>query len=219
MNRDTAGRASLIAAIMVGAGALFSGLINFLMMLSNVPSIPRTFFLQDPIGWALTPHMRPMAVISMLIALLLLVGLSWLFVRAVLRTALPGRAAAVFFGTWGAIIIAGWISGIVRAPLMIGVLQLPTDRLDSFAPQLYQFSTIGATWALGWGWVTALVVSLIHRASRGGAAQHGTYPSAGYPATAYSPVGDTSPQQPAATFIPPLDHSDARSPGYPPSQA
>ncbi|WP_309102068.1 hypothetical protein [Microbacterium sp.] len=218
MNRDTAGRASLIAAIMVGAGALLSGLINFLMMLSSVPTMPRTFFLQDPVGWALTPQIRPLAVISMVVALLLLVGLTWLFVRLVLRSALPGRAAAVFFGTWGAIIIAGWVSGIVRVPLMIGVLQLPTDRLDSFAPQLYQFATIGATWALGWGWATALVVSLIHRTSRGGTAEHGFSPSVGDHATAYSPVGDSSPQQPPVAPIPPLEHPQERWTGYPPAQ-
>jgi len=181
MNRDPAGRAAIIAAIMVGAGALLSGLLNFFMLISNVPAIPRSYFLQDPIGWALTPRFRPMAVVAMFVALLLLVGLTWLFVRMVVRTALPGRAAAVFFGAWGAIIVAGWISGLVRMPLMMAVLRIPTDRIESFGPQLLQFSTVGATWALGWGWVTALVIAMVHRSSGARIVRPVAHPSAGYP--------------------------------------
>ncbi|WP_350352449.1 hypothetical protein ABS642_04820 [Microbacterium sp. A8/3-1] len=191
MNRNAAGRASVVAAIMVGVGALASGLINFLFVLANVASLPRLLILQDPIGFALRPRVQPMAVVAMLVAMVVLVGLTWLFVRMIVRSALPGRAAAVFFGTWGAVIVAAWIAGVVRAPLMLMVLQIPAEQSEILMTQFSQISTAGATWGLMWGWLTALVVALVHRSTNAGPAP---YPTTTSPPATYPPA----PQPPAA---------------------
>lgn len=151
---------------MVGAGALLSGFVGFLFLLWGVPNVPRVFFLQDPIGFALRPNVQPMALVAMLIAVLVLTGLTWLFVRMVARGALPGRGAAVFFGTWGAVIVAAAIAGILRAPLVLSALRIPTDQPDLAMTQFYQIATAGVSWALTWGWLVALVAALIHRAAQ-----------------------------------------------------
>lgn len=180
---------------MVGVGALVSGLINFLFLLANVASLPRLLILQDPIGFAIRPRVQPLAVVAMLVALVVLMGLTWLFVRMIVRSALPGRAAAVFFGTWGAVIIASWIAGLVRAPLMLLVLQIPAEQSEILMTQFSQISVAGASWGLIWGWLTALVVALVHRGSRDAATDPAGAP--GYPT---SPPAQT--YQPAQTYPP-----------------
>ncbi|WP_223625141.1 hypothetical protein [Microbacterium sp. EST19A] len=189
MNRNAAGRASVVAAIMVGVGALASGFINFLFLLAGVESLPRLLILQDPIGFALRPRVQPMAVVAMLVALVILVGLTWLFVRMIVRSALPGRAAAVFFGTWGAVILASWTAGVLRAPLVLMVLQIPAEQSEILMTQFSQISLAGATWGLMWGWLTALVVALVHRTAAN---------APGEPASASAP-----PTYPAAQTYPP----------------
>ena len=191
---------------MVGVGALVSGLINFLFLLANVASLPRLLILQDPIGFAIRPRVQPLAVVAMLVALVVLMGLTWLFVRMIVRSALPGRAAAVFFGTWGAVIIASWIAGLVRAPLMLLVLQIPAEQSEILMTQFSQISVAGASWGLIWGWLTALVVALVHRASRdastdpAGAPVYPTSPPAQtyQPAQTYPPTQTYPPMPPAA---------------------
>lgn len=150
---------------MVGVGALASGAINFVFLLANVSSLPRLLILQDPIGFALRPRVQPIAVVAMLVALAILVGATWLFVRMIVRSALPGRAAAVFFGTWGAVIVASWVAGLVRAPLVLVGLQISAEQSEILMTQFSQISVAGASWGLMWGWVTALVVALIHRSA------------------------------------------------------
>jgi energy-converting hydrogenase Eha subunit A len=152
---------------MVGVGALTSGLLNFLFLLANVASLPRLLILQDPIGFAIRPRVQPMAVVAMLLALVILAGLTWLFVRMIVRSALPGRAAAVFFGTWGAVIIAAWIAGLVRTPLVLMSLRIPAEQSEILMTQFSQISVAGASWGLMWGWLTALVVAVIHRSATG----------------------------------------------------
>ncbi|WP_435744459.1 hypothetical protein [Microbacterium sp. PMB16] len=195
MNRTAAGRASVVAAIMVGVGALLSGLINFLFLLANVASLPRLLILQDPIGFALRPRVQPLAVVAMLVALVILVGLTWLFVRMIIRSALPGHGAAVFFGTWGAVIIASWIAGLVRAPLMLTVLQIPPEQSEILMTQFSQMSVAGVSWGLIWGWLTALVVTLVHRSSAGDSPNPvgvPAYPTT-LPAQAYPPAPSAPP--------------------------
>ena len=197
MNRTATGRASVVAAIMVGVGALASGLINFLFLLAGVASLPRLLFLQDPIGFAIRPNVQPLAVVAMLVALVILAGLTWLFVRMIVRSALPGRAAAVFFGTWGAVIIASWIAGVLRAPLVLMVLQIPAEQSEILMTQFSQISLAGATWGLMWGWLTAIVVALVHRAAAGAPAESATVPAPpSYPT--YSPAPTYPPAPPAA---------------------
>lgn len=200
MNRNAAGRTSVVAAIMVGVGALASGFINFLFLLAGVESLPRLLILQDPIGFALRPRAQPMAVVAMLVALVILVGLTWLFVRMIVRSALPGRAAAVFFGTWGAVILASWIAGVLRAPLVLMGLQIPAEQSEILMTQFSQISLAGATWGLMWGWLTAIVVALVHRAAAPAASEpaavppHATYP----PVQTYPPAPTSSPAPPTA---------------------
>jgi hypothetical protein len=196
MNRTAAGRASVVAAIMVGVGALVSGLINFLFLLANVASLPRLLILQDPIGFAIRPRVQPLAVVAMLVALVVLMGLTWLFVRMIVRSALPGRAAAVFFGTWGAVIVASWIAGLVRAPLMLLVLQIPAEQSEILMTQFSQISVAGASWGLIWGWLTALVVALVHRASRDASTDPAGAPV--YPPSQNYPPAQTYPPVPPA---------------------
>lgn len=163
MNPKPSGRVSVVAAILVGVGALLSGFITYLTLLWGLPNVPRVFVLQDPIGFALRPNAQPVALVAMFVALLVLTGLTWIFVRSVTRAAMPGRGAAVFFGTWGAVIVAAAIAGAVRAPLVIIALRLPTDQAEYAMTQYYQIATAGVSWALTWGWLAALVVALIHR--------------------------------------------------------
>ncbi|MCS3441463.1 hypothetical protein [Microbacterium phyllosphaerae] len=165
MNPNPAGRASVIAAIMVGVGALLSGFVGFLFVIWGVPNLPRTMILQDPIGFALRPRPIPLAVVAMFLALIVIVALTWFFVRLVVRSALPKRGSAVFFGTWGAVIIASWIAGMVRAPLAISALGIPSEQSEILMVQGFQVVTAGAAWGLTWGWITALVVTLIHRSA------------------------------------------------------
>lgn len=201
MNRNAAGPASVVAAIMVGVGALASGLINFLFVLANVASLPRLLILQDPIGFAFRARVQPLALVAMLVALVVLAGLTWLFVRMIVRSALPGRAAAVFFGTWGAVIIAAWIAGVVRAPLMLMVLQIPAEQSEILMTQFSQMSLAGASWGLIWGWITALVVALIHRATPGADAQgeQGAHPYGASAPANYPPAQQPPLVQPPAT--------------------
>jgi len=165
MNPHPARRTSVVAAILVGVGALLSSFITYLPLLWGLPNVPRVFVLQDPLGFALRPNAQPMALVAMFVALLVLTGLTWIFVRAVARAALPGRAAAVFFGTWGAVIVAAAIAGAARAPLVVIALRLPTEQAEYAMTQYYQIATAGVSWGLTWGWLAALVVALIHRAT------------------------------------------------------
>lgn len=164
MSRDTANRVSLIVAILVGVGALLSGGISFALTLAGMSSFPRYLILQDPIAWAIGPHMHPLRLLAMLLALVVLVAATWLFVRLVARAAAPGKGAAVFFGTWGAVIIAGWLAGIVRTPMQIVAYRIPDSQPEFLFSQISSLSTTGVLWALTWGWIVALVAALIFTA-------------------------------------------------------
>lgn len=165
MNASPAGRASIVAAILVAVGALVSSLISFFFLLWGIPNAARTYLLQDPIGWALRPAVQPLAIVAMLLAFVVLVGLTWVFVRLIVRSALPRRGAAVFFGTWGAVIVSALIAGIVRAPLVLSTFGIPAEQSEILTSQFHQIATSGAAWGLNWGWLAALIVALIHRAT------------------------------------------------------
>lgn len=196
MNRTPARRVSVVAAIMVGAGGLLSGILGYLFLLWGVPNVPRLFILQDPIGFALRPNALPLAVVAMLLALVVVIGLTWLFVRLVVRGALPGRGSAVFFGTWGAVVVASCIAGLVRAPLAVAALGIPAEQSEILMIQTFQAVTASASWGLTWGWLTALVAALIHRSA----------PAA--VATGYGAPGDGSTYSaPDATTYPPQQTS------------
>lgn len=166
MSRDTSARTALVAAILVGIGAMVSSLASYLAIMAGLPSIPRSYLLQDPIGWALRPRTSVMVVIVMALTWVLLVGLTWVFVKMVARAALPQRAAAVFFGTWGALIIAAWIAGFVRAVATIAPLNYPDGHPEYLITQFFQIPLSGASWALFSGWLAALVTALVHRAAQ-----------------------------------------------------
>lgn len=188
---------------MVGAGALLTGFLGFLFVIWGVDQMPRTFILQDPIGFALRPNPRPLSVVAMFLALLVIVGLTWLFVRLVVRGAAPRRGAAVFFGTWGAVIVASWIAGMVRAPLALAGLGIPAEQSEMLMVQGYQMVTAGAAWGLTWGWLTALVVALVHRSAPAALSteQGQSTITTGTPADAF-PYPPQAPQ--AATTYPPV---------------
>lgn len=164
MNSDYSGRIGLVAAALVSVGAVLAGLLSYVLTVQGVPSWPRTLILPDPIGWAFVADLRPLRVLAMLLAVAVLVALTWLFVSLVVRAAHPQRAAAVFFGTWGAVTIAALVAGIVRAPFVVSYLQIAVDSSELYTAHFHQISTTGAAWALSWGWVTALVTTLIHGA-------------------------------------------------------
>lgn len=200
MNRNPANRVALVAALMVGVGALLSGFVGYLFVVGGVPAFPRVWLLPDPIGWWVGRPGSPLGTVGMLVAVILLTGLTWLFVRMVARGAAPGRGAAVFFGTWGAIVVAGWAAGVARAPLALSALRIPTEQAEMYQSQFFSMSTTGVTWALFWGWVTALVAALIHRASSGTAspAQPGVAPQNAYPVAEYGhPTPPVAPYPPA----------------------
>ena len=181
----------MLTAILVGVGALLSSFGSYLSVLWG---LPRSMVLQDPIGWALRPGIPPLAVVGMLVVLALLVGLTWLFVRWVVASALPGKGAAVFFGTWGALIIAAMVAGLVRAVVMMVTLRIPTDNADLLMAQFQQFSFVTATWAVTWGWIVALVAALVHR---GGGSRTGS-PAAVASGQQFAPGGQApqyAPQQ------------------------
>lgn len=193
---------------MVGVGALLSGFVGFLFVVWGVPNLPRTFILQDPIGFALRPRPIPLAVVAMFLALIVIVALTWLFVRLVVRSALPRRGAAVFFGTWGAVIIASWIAGMVRAPLALSALGIPSEQSEILMVQGFQIVTAGAAWGLTWGWITALVVALIHRSAptpdpveRNAATSHPSTTAYAYPPQ----VGEAP--QPSTSYPPQPPHA------------
>lgn len=212
MRTEPSNRISVIAAIMVGVGALLTSGLNFLFVLWGVPSVPRVYFLPDPAGWALRPRVDPVAVLGMLVALVLLVALTWLFVRWVVRGAIPARAAAVFFGTWGAIVIAGLVTGVVRAPIVLISLRIPADQTDIYQMQFFQIATTGATWGLMWGWIVAIVAALLHR-NRTGSAPMG----APYAGTYAAPPAQYAPQQSQPGQFPAFP-SAQQFPPHPPQQ-
>ncbi|MFJ4252770.1 hypothetical protein [Microbacterium sp. NPDC090003] len=125
MNPQPANRTAVIAAVLVGVGALLSSLAGYLFVLGGVPNVPRVWILPDPIGWGFGRGGSPLPVLGMLLALVVLSGLTWLFVRLIVRGALPGRGAAVFFGTWGAVMIASAAAGLVRAPADASAAAVP----------------------------------------------------------------------------------------------
>ncbi len=186
MNPQPANRTPVIAAVLVGVGALLSSLAGYLFVLGGVPNVPRAWILPDPLGWGFGRGGSPLPVLGMLLALVVLSGLTWLFVRMIVRGALPGRGAAVFFGTWGAVMIASAAAGLVRAPLTLAYLQIDPTQIEIYQVQFFTISTAGVTWALVWGWVTALVAAIVHRAAAGPAAPSGAY-GAGHPAPAHPP--------------------------------
>lgn len=215
-------RIPLVVTLMVMLGALLTSFLSFQLMLSGTASMLRRIPLfQDPVGWPFGPYTNPLAIGTTAITLLVLGSLTWLFVRLVSRSVLPGRSAAVFFGTWGAVIVAAWISGIVRAPLMLAILRLPADELDLYLPQLAQFATSGASWALSWGWIAALVAAFMHRSGRarqGFAPQAttGQHPWAPSPATSYPPAAAPAPAHPAEPY-PGAPSAQGFPPAAPPS--
>lgn len=200
MNRTPAGRAPLVAAILVGVGAVGSSILGFLFVLWGVPILPRTLVLQDPIGFALQPRAHPITTVAMAVALAVLVGATWLFVRLVVRGAAAGRGGAVFLGTWGSVAIASWIVGIARAPLTVIAWGVPSYQTEILMAQASQVIAASAAWGLTWGWIVALVVTLMHRA-----APAGTRDAAA--AYAHRPEGGTTgaypyPPQQGATYPP-----------------
>jgi hypothetical protein len=157
----------------------------------------------------------------MLVALIVLVGLTWLFVRMIVRGARAGRGSAVFFGTWGAVIVAAWIAGILRAPLMLIVLRIPAEQTDIVTTQFFQLSTSGVTWNLLWGWLVALVAAVLHRSSRAEIPYDGAYAPAGASDATPQPYGSQPPysahqQYPAAPAQSPYP-PQASNPPHPPA--
>lgn len=153
---------ALIAALMVAVGAVLSSAVQYMLFESGA-NWSMTALVRSPIGWAVGPN--PVRWISVLLAFVLLVGATWWFVSLVLRSAIPGRAAAVFFGTWGAIVVAAIIVGMVRAPLFM-LLLIPPGASVPFENQLAQFTGVfwePATWVVAWGWLTALVTAILHK--------------------------------------------------------
>ena len=165
MNGNKVNFVPVVTAILVAVGAILSSYAAYLSVLWGVSALPRALVLQDPLGWAIRPGVSPLGIIGMLFVFTLLVGLTWLFVRLIVASALPGRAAAVFFGTWGALIIASMVAGIVRAIVMMVTLNIPSENSDLLLAQFQQFSFTTATWAVMWGWIVALVAARIHRSS------------------------------------------------------
>lgn len=143
MNPQPANRTAVIAAVLVGVGALLSSLAGYLFVLGGVPNVPRVWILPDPIGWGFGRGGSPLPVLGMLLALVVLSGLTWLFVRLIVRGALPGRGAAVFFGTWGAVMIASAAAGLVRAPLTLAHLQIDPMQIEIYQVQFFTISTAG----------------------------------------------------------------------------
>lgn len=202
MNRNRANLAALVAAIMAGVGALASGLVVYLLVFAGAPAIPRAYILPDPIGWALTPATSGLSLAAMVVAVVVLVGLTWLFVRLIVRSAVPGRMAATFFGTWGAVIVAAAIAGVVRTPLVLTALRIPAEQVEIFQSQFFVTSTVGVTWALLWGWVTALVVTMIHRSGGAAAPSHAApATAAAYPIAATAPAASSNGEP--VSFAPP----------------
>ncbi|GAB3599558.1 hypothetical protein [Microbacterium tumbae] len=214
MHPASSTRVPVVAAILVAVGALLSSFAVYQSMLLGIPSTPRAYFLNDPIGWGFVPGFGgfPLAVLGMLLALVLLTAGTWIFVRLVVRSSAPGRGAAVFFGTWGAVIVAAWIAGIARAPLVMARLQIPADMPDVYGMQFNQVVTAGAGWALTWGWLTALVALIVHRATPGfrQPTADGAAPVAGYPVP-------PAPSPGMAAF--PTQHPYGAAPQTPPYQA
>lgn len=163
MNRHPASRASLVAAILVGVGAILSAGLLHLLILQGVDA--RRLPVQDPIGWAFGPRPQPLGLAAMLLGLIVLVGLTWLVVRAVVRGALPTRMAAAFFGTWGAVVVASLAAGAARTPLAVAALQIPQQYADVIGQQVTYLVTSNVLWAVFWGWIPALAVTVIHRAA------------------------------------------------------
>jgi len=209
MNRNPANRIAVFAAIMVGIGAVLSSLAGYLFVLNGVPTTPRAWLLPDPIGWGFTPRSSPLALLGMLLALAVVVALVWLFARMIVRAALPSRGSAVFFGIWGAVIIASLAAGIVRAPLVLAYLQINTAPADTYQTQFYITSTAGVAWGLVWGWLPALVAVLIHRAAGRAAEIPDVVSQIPYgPTDAYPPA----PAQPPAPMYPPAPHTSSPPP-------
>lgn len=206
MNRSRANLVALLAAILVGVGALLSSFVTYLTMLWGISAMPRSMVVQDPLGWALRPAVPPLAIFGMLLVCVLLVGLTWLFVRLVAGSALPGRGAAVFFGTWGALIVASMVAGLVRAIIMMITLRIPTDNADLVMSQFQQFAFLTATWAVTWGWIVALVAALVHRASSARRDGYGITPPGGILVPPYTPSAQ-SPAAPASQYSPAPRHT------------
>lgn len=219
MNPQPANRTSVIVAVLVGIGALLSSLAGYLFLLGGVPNVPRVWILPDPIGWGFGRGGSPLPALGMLLALVVLSGLTWLFVRLIVRGALPGHGAAVFFGTWGAVIIASAVAGVVRAPLTLAFLQIDPAQIEIYQVQFFTISTAGVTWALVWGWIAALVAAILHRSAPTSAEQNGAY-TTGHPAPAY-PLKQAYPQQtyPQQTYpqqtYPPQYTNPPQNPGEP----
>lgn len=211
MNGNKVNLVSVLTAILVGVGALLSSFATYLSVLWGISAMPRSIVLQDPIGWALRPAVPPLAIIGMLLVLVLLMGLTWIFVRLIVASALPGRGAAVFFGTWGALIVASMIAGVVRAIIMMVTLNIPSENSDLLLAQFQQFSFITATWAVTWGWIVALVAALIHRSTS--TRQTGTY----VPQQQYAPAQQRPQAQQYAPAQPhvPTHQQQAQQQQYP----
>lgn len=183
MKIHVAGRVSAIAAVMVAAGAILASVLNWLAVIADLPLDMFSLFLTDPIGFPVLARFDPLAWAVTLVSLVVIVGGTWIFVALVARASAPGRAAAVFFGTWGAIIIAAWIAGVVRLPLLLALWRIPLDMTEFFVSQARGSVNGTILWALTWGWVAALVVALVHKSATRHAAA-GVDARSGVPATA-----------------------------------
>lgn len=146
-------------------GAFVSALANFMFTMWNLPTVPRAFILQDPIGFAFRPNSSPLMVAAMLVGWVVLVALVWVFVWRVAAGSAPGHGTAAFFGTWGAVVAAAAVAGLLRAPLVMTYLQLPSGQADIMQAQFYQLVASTAMWAVTWGWIPAAVVALVVRLS------------------------------------------------------
>lgn len=170
----------------------------FLTSVVGLNYYPVGLFLIDPIGWAFRPGARVLDIITMIGAVVMLVWGTWLFVRLVVRAAAPGRGAAVFFGTWAAIIAATWIMGVLRTPTRFVGWELDLGSQWAIA-DIASVSAASVEWAVRWGWFTAVVAALMHVSSTSASTvqpgQHGSYgppapaPGAVPPGTAPVPPG------------------------------
>lgn len=212
-------RIPLVVTLMVALGALLTSFLSFQLLVRGSDSVILRLMLPDLVGWPFGRYVNPLSIAASIVALLVLSGLTWLFSRLVSRAVLPGRSSAVFFGVWGAMIVAAWISSILRAPFLIAIMRIPMDRADYFWPQLAQFTTTGTTWALTWGWITALVAALMHRAggARPVSAPLGVMPNQAASPHPYAPTPYPG-TAPATLPVPPVLEAGRppQAPAFPP---
>lgn len=154
--------AAVIAAVILAPlGALVCGLINVGLSLAGTDLPPARILFSSSI---VIPYpIRPLAVVSTLIGLIVLAAMVLLITLLVARAADRRRGfAAVFFGTWLAVIIGGWLATLAAWPANMADLRIPADMVGQMV--LQRVSSAGG-WGLYWGWITGLVCALIFTAT------------------------------------------------------